>query len=104
MLNLTLVFFIIASFVCYFYFKTKQFRTTHMLPIRKKMFASMAGVALGALLISFGLNQLLLFNVMTIYIVSAVFILLGLYVSIFNFRAYKHYVQFIEEEAELNEH
>ncbi|MDS9471744.1 YtpI family protein [Sporosarcina pasteurii] len=101
---LFLVFLIIASIVFYLYFKMRQFRTTYMLPIRKKLFASMAGAALGLFLITFGLNQILLFNKLVIYIVSAVFIILGSYVLIYNFRAAKHYRQFIEEEAEINEY
>ncbi len=101
---LIFVFLTIASLVFYFYFKMRQFRTTYLLPIRKKMFASMAGVALGLFLIAFGLNQIVIFNKLVIYIVSALFIALGLYVSIFNFRAAKHYRQFIEEEAEINGH
>lgn len=104
MLNYILVFSIIASIVFYFYFKTKQFRTTHMLPIRKKMYQSMAGAFLGLLLISFGLNQVVLFSALVNYIVATVFILLGLYVLIFNYRAFKHYQQFVKEEAEINEH
>lgn len=64
----------------------------------------MAGVALGTLLFFFGLNQVILFSQVVIYIVSAIFILLGAYVAIFNFRAFKHYAQFVEEEAELNKH
>lgn len=101
---LIFVFATIASLVFYFYFKMRQFRTTYLLPIRKKMFASMAGVALGFFLISFGLNQVFLFNKVVIYIVSALFVALGLYVSIFNFRAAKHYQQFVEEEAKINGH
>lgn len=101
---LIFVFLTIASLVFYFYFKLRQFRTTHVLPIRKKMFASMAGVALGLFLIFFGINQIVLFNKFIIYFVSALFILLGLYVSIFNFRAAKHYQQFVVEEAKINEH
>jgi len=67
------------------------------------MYAGMAGVSLGALLISFGLNQFTLDVGITRYIIAAVFIPLGLYVAVFNFRAYKHYGQFIVEEAELNQ-
>lgn len=96
------VFSAIVSLVFYLFFKFKQFRTTYVLPIRKKMFASMAGVSLGLFLIFFGINQVILFEKMTIYIVAGIFILLGLYVSIFNFRAAKHYRKFIEEEAVLN--
>lgn len=64
----------------------------------------MAGVALGLFLIFFGANQIVLFDKLLIYIVSALFIALGLYVSTFNFRAAKHYQKFVAEEAEINEH
>lgn len=104
MLNYIFVCLIIFSGVSYFYFKTRQFRTTYMLPIRKKMYASMAGASLGGLLLFFGLNQLVLFDKMVVYIIAALFIPLGLYVLIFNYRAYRHYKQFVIEEADLNEH
>ncbi|WJY27970.1 MULTISPECIES: YtpI family protein [Sporosarcina] len=101
-LNFVLVFLIIASAVFYFYFKTRQFRTSHVFPIRKKMFAAKAGMFLGVMLAVFGINQLLLFDGALTYIVSAVFILLGGYVSIFNWRATQHYNRFVDEETELN--
>lgn len=101
---LVFVFATIVSLVFYFYFKLRQFRTTYVLPIRKKMFASLAGVALGLFLIFFGLNQFVLFSKFVVYIVAILFIALGAYVAIFNFRAAKHYKQFIEEEAILNDH
>lgn len=101
---LLFVFSTIVSLVFYFYFKMRQFRTTYILPIRKKMFASMAGVALGLFLFFFGINQMFAFDKLINYIVSTLFILLGLYVSIFNFRAAKHYRQFIEEESIINDH
>ena len=104
MLNYILIFSIITSIVLYFYFKTKQFRTTYMLPIRKKMYKSIAGSFLGLLLISFGLNQLVIFNELVNYIVATIFVLFGLYVLIFNYRAFKHYQKFVKEEAEINEH
>ncbi|MFD1927142.1 YtpI family protein [Sporosarcina siberiensis] len=103
MFNLIFVFFIIVSAVFYLYFKTRQFRTTYMLPIRKKMYAGMAGASLGVLLISFGLNQFTLDVGITRYIIAAVFIPLGLYVSVNNYRRYKHYNRFVVEEAELNQ-
>ncbi len=102
MLNYLFVFLIIVSVVFYLFFKTKQFRTRQMLPIHKKMYASMAGASLGLFILSFGFNQIVLFDKITIYIISAIFILLGLYVLIFNFRAYKHYSKFVKEEAEIN--
>ena len=101
-LNFFLVFFIIASGVFYFYFKTRQFRTSQVFPIRKKMFASQAGIYLGTLLFFFGINQLVLLNGSITYVVGALFILFGGYVIMYNFKASKHYKQFIDEETELN--
>ncbi|MGG0644752.1 YtpI family protein [Sporosarcina gallistercoris] len=100
--NFILVFLIIASAVFYFYFKTRQFRTSHVFPIRKKMYASKAGTFLGLLLVSFGINQLLLFGGVTTYIISGIFIVLGGYVSIFNWKAVQYYKKFVDEETELN--
>lgn len=102
LVNFLAVFGIVASGVFYFVFKTRQFRTNHMFPIRKKAYASMAGTALGTLLIFFGINQLLIFDGVTTYIVSAIFILFGGYVAIFNFNAQKHYKKFVAEEREIN--
>ncbi|GKV54590.1 membrane protein [Sporosarcina sp. NCCP-2222] len=102
-LNFFLVFFIVASGVFYFYFKTRQFRTSHVFPIRKKMFASKAGSFLGSLLFFFGVNQMLLFQGTITYVVAAIFILFGLYVFIFNLKATNHYKRFVEEETRLNE-
>ncbi|PID24952.1 YtpI family protein [Sporosarcina sp. P7] len=103
MVNFIFVFGIVACGVFYFVFKTRQFRTSHMFPIRKKMYASLAGTALGALLIFFGINQLLIFDGTLTYIVSAIFILFGGYVAIFNFNAQKHYKQFVAEESKINQ-
>lgn len=102
LLNFILVALIIFSGVSYLYFKTRQFRTTYMLPIRKKMYASLAGTSLGSVLFFFGLNQLVLFDQLLNYIIAAIFILLGLSSLVFNFKAQRHYKQFIDEEAELN--
>ncbi len=101
-INFLVVFGIVASGVIYFVFKTRQFRTDRLFPIRKKAYASMAGTALGSLLIFFGINQLLIFDGTITYIVSAIFILFGGYVTIFNFNAQKHYKRFVAEERELN--
>src|SRR6185312_14778353 len=102
-INFIFVFLIIASAVFYFYFKTRQFRTRQVFPIRKKMYASMSGASLGGLLFFFGINQLILFNGLATYVVAALFIILGAYVGIFNYRAFRHYKRFVDEETELNE-
>lgn len=102
-LNFFLVFFIVASGVFYFYFKTRQFRTSQVFPIRKKMFASQAGIFLGTLLFFFGLNQILIFGGIATYVIAGLFIVFGAYIMTFNYKASKHYKQFIEEETILNE-
>lgn len=102
MLNYFFVFLIITSGVFYVYFKFRQFRTTYVLPIRKQMYSSMAGASLGALLLFFGLNQIVIFDKLIVYVIAAIFIPLGLYVLVFNFRAYRHYIQFVKEEAKIN--
>lgn len=99
---LILVFSFIVCAVFYLYFKMRQFKTSPMLPIRQKMFKSMAGIPLGLFLVFFAINQIILFPMIAVYIVAAVFIALGLYVAIYNFNAAKHYQKFIVEEAEIN--
>ncbi|TWT26361.1 YtpI family protein [Planomicrobium sp. CPCC 101110] len=91
---------IVVSFVFYFYYKTKQFRTS--LPIRKNWYASMASVALGSFVMFFGINQLFLFQTVVTYIVAGIFIVLGLGLIVYNFKAAKHYRSFLDEETRLN--
>ncbi|RNF40845.1 YtpI family protein [Planococcus salinus] len=98
---LIFVFFIIVSFVFYFYYKTKQFRAT--LPIRKKWYASVASVALGSFVMFFGINQLFLFQSTLTYVISGIFIVLGLGLIVYNYKAAKHYHSFVDEETRLNQ-
>lgn len=93
---------IIVSFVLYFYNKTKQFRTRSVLPIRKKWYAARASMALGSFLTFFGINQLFVFQSAVTYIVAAIFIVLGIALIYYNYKAAKHYQAFLEEEADLN--
>ena len=101
-INLVLVVCIIFSFVAYFYFKTKQFRSN--LPIAKKWYKSKAGVALGIFIAIFGMNQAILFPSTTTYIIVAVFLLLGIAVMTDNTKKTRHYGKFVQEEFELNKH
>jgi uncharacterized membrane protein len=100
MINALFVVLIVLSFVLYFYFKTKQFRSE--LPIAKKWYANRALVALGSLLFFFGINQISLFPSTLTYVISGVLILIGLYTMVYYFRVAKHYGQFVEEEFHLN--
>lgn len=99
-LNLIFVIAIIFSIVSYFYFKTKQFRST--LPIRKKWYAAKAGVALGVFLIFFSCNALILYPDLVGYIVAAVFAIFGIGQGVNNFKRMRHEGKFILEEYELN--
>ena len=101
MLNLIFTALIVFSAVAYLYFKTKQFRTA--LQAERQYHRSSASAALGAFMMLFGVNQLLLFSGLITYLVAAVFILLGLYVLVHNIRARNHYAGFLEEERRLNE-
>lgn len=101
MLNLIFVFAIIISFVYYFYFKTKQFRST--LPITKNWYKSKANVGFGIFLILFALNQSYLFPDVYTFIIAAVLIILGILVIIENVKKARHYGQFVEEEFRINQ-
>lgn len=100
MLNLVFVFFIVVSIVFYFYYKTKQFRST--LPIRKKWYTAKAGVALGIFIIAFGLNATIIYPTSVGYAVAAVFVIVGAALAYNNYKRVRHEGQYVHEEYELN--
>lgn len=91
---------IIVSFVFYFYYKTKQFRS--ILPIRKKWYTAKAGVAFGVFVILFGLNATIIYPTIVGYLVAAVFVLLGIALASSNYKRVKHEGKYVAEEYELN--
>lgn len=91
---------IVFSFAFYFYYKTKQIRAS--LPVRKNWYASMASLSLGSFIMFFGINQLLLFQTVVTYIIAGIFIILGVGLIVHNYKAAKHYRQFLAEETRLN--
>lgn len=99
-LNFFLVACIVISFVFYFYFKTKQFRST--LPIRKKWYTAKAGVALGIFLAFFGLNATILYPDWIGYIVAVIFVVIGAALGVNNFKRMRHEGKYVLEEYELN--
>lgn len=101
-LNSLFLFGFFAMFIYYFYLKTKQFHTSRVFPIRKKMYKSLAGIPLGLLLVFFALNQLVLFDGIVTYLVAALFIIVGVVTAVYNYNAFQHYKQFVDEEADLN--
>lgn len=97
---LIFVILIVMSLVFYFYYKTKQIRAT--LPIRKKWYASNASVFLGSFILFFGINQLVVYQGIVTYLISGIFIALGLFLIVVNYKASRHYHQFVAEETRLN--
>ncbi|KOS67648.1 hypothetical protein AEA09_03145 [Lysinibacillus contaminans] len=100
MLNLIFVFAIIISFVVYFYFKTKQFRSA--LPIAKNWYKCKANIGLGAFILLFALNQAYLFPGLYTFIIVAILVILGIFVIMENVKKVRHYGQFVEEEFQIN--
>ena len=100
MLNIILVTLIIFSFVAYFYFKTKQFRST--LPIQKKWYKAKAGVTLGIFVILFGVNTCIVYPSAVGFIIAALFIILGIMEASANYKRARHEGKFVKEEYELN--
>ena len=92
---------IIFSFIAYFYYKTKQFRST--LPIQKKWYTAKAGTALGIFMIFFGLNVTIIYPTAVGYAVAAVFIILGAATASNNYKRARHEGRFVEEEYRLNQ-
>ena len=99
-LNFALVACIVFSIVFYFYFKTKQFRST--LPIRRKWYTAKSRVALSAFIIFFGLNAMILYPDLVGYIVAIVFVVIGAGLGVNNYKWMRHEGRFIHEEYELN--
>ncbi|QCR33251.1 YtpI family protein [Lysinibacillus sp. SGAir0095] len=100
MANLIFVFFIVVSFVAYFYYKTKEFRST--LPIRKKWYKAKAGLALGIFVIVFGINTCIVYPSVVGFLIAAVFILIGAVKAYSSYKRVQHEGQFVKEEYELN--
>lgn len=100
MLNIFLVTLIIFSFVAYFYYKTKQFRST--LPIQKKWYKAKAGFALGTFIFIFGVNTCIVYPSSVGYLIAALFICFGFIVAQSNYKRVRHEGKFVKEEYELN--
>ena len=98
--NYIFVFCIIVSFVAYFYYKTKQFRTT--LPIQKKWYKAKAGTALGIFVIFAGCNTTIVYPSLVGFVIAALFIVVGASMAVDQFKRFKHEGRFVKEEYELN--
>lgn len=101
--NLIFVVIIVVALMFYLYNKTKQLRTPAALEIRHKWYKAKANVCLGIFILTFGINQFVLFADAITYIVGGIFIVLGAFVAYENVKRAKHYGAFIAEERQLYE-
>lgn len=92
-----LVFLIVFSFSFYIYYKIKNVRSKR--PMEKKLLGGKSSVALGLFVALFGVNQLLLFNTTTTYIIAAVFLLLGFASAWAGYKSVRHHIPYVKEEA-----
>lgn len=101
--NLIFVVIIVVALMFYLYNKTKQLRTPAALEIRHKWYKAKANVCLGIFILTFGINQFVLFADAITYIVGGIFIALGALVAYENRKRAKHYSAFVAEERQLYE-
>lgn len=86
---LIFAFIIIISIVMYMYYKVTILRTKDEL-VQKHTNAK-ARIALGAFILSFGINQYIAFQTKLILFISIVFVLLGTLQIVYGFKEAKHY-------------
>ncbi|WP_449537237.1 YtpI family protein [Ferdinandcohnia sp. Marseille-Q9671] len=92
-----LVMLIIFSFVFYFYYKTKYFRTRR--PIEKQWLSAKSSIALGLFVALFGINTLFVHPSVISTVIGIMLILVGGGSTWAGFRAYKHYLPLVVKEA-----
>ncbi|MED0662816.1 YtpI family protein [Geobacillus thermodenitrificans] len=93
-----LVIFIIFSFSFYVYYKIRYVRAQR--PMERQFYSAKSSMALGLFVALFGINQLFLYSTTLTYIISAIFIALGLGSAWAGYRAYRHYLPQAAQEAE----
>ncbi|HEY4554116.1 MAG TPA: YtpI family protein [Bacillaceae bacterium] len=93
-----LVFFIILSLSFYVFYKIKYVRSVR--PMERKMLNGKSSMSLGLFVAMFGINQLLIYQTTTTYVVGAIFILLGGFSVIAGYRVYRHHMPYAQKEAE----
>lgn len=101
--NFICVVLIIFSLMFYLYNKTRQLRTPTALEIRHKYYKAKANIWLGAFILTFGVNQIILFSGFVTYAIAGIFIVLGALVIYDNYKRSKHYAPFLQEEQQLYE-
>ncbi|MBT2574110.1 YtpI family protein [Bacillus sp. ISL-51] len=95
---LVFVFLIGLSACFYVYYKVKGVRTKRALA--KECFSAKSSMALGALVLLYGINQMILFHSVLTLVIGGVFILIGAGSAWAGYKAYKHYEPIHAKEAE----
>ncbi|MBA9025881.1 MULTISPECIES: YtpI family protein [Bacillaceae] len=94
---LPLVAVICVSLAFYLFYKIKSARTR--LPMEKKWLKGKSSIALGVFVATYGINQLILFQTTTTFIIGAIFIVIGGLSIWGGFKVYKHFLPLAIEEA-----
>lgn len=68
--------------------------------MERKWLSAKSSMALGLFVALFGINQLFLFQTATTYIISAVFMIIGLLSAWNGFRAYRYFLPLAADEAD----
>lgn len=88
---------IVFSFVFYIFYKIKYWREKRR-PYEKQWIGAKASMSLGALLVFFGLNELLIRQSAAAFIIGGVFIVVGGLYMYQSFRLYRHFLPLAAEE------
>lgn len=67
--------------------------------MEKKLLSGKSSMALGLFVALFGINQILMFDTTTTYIIAAVFILLGCASAWAGYKSFRHHIPYVKEEA-----
>jgi succinate-acetate transporter protein len=88
---------IIISLAFYLFYKVKYFQSKR--PIQKSWLSAKSSIALGLFVVFFGINTIFIHPSTVSYIVAAAFLLVGGGSIWAGYRAYKHYLPLVIEEA-----
>ncbi|HEX7064936.1 MAG TPA: YtpI family protein [Bacillales bacterium] len=88
----------ILSFVMYIFYKVKSLRMKKR-PNERRWIGTKASIALGLLLIFFGMNQLYLRQTTTVIVMSIIFFLIGGFYVYQNVKLYRYLLPYAAEEA-----
>lgn len=89
---------IIFSFAFYVFYKIKYVRSR--LPMERKILNGKSSVALGLFVALFGINHILQFHTPVSYIISSIFIVIGLASAWYGYKVYKYHVPYALRELE----